>query len=489
MKSKNRIAAEQASAHVQEQYKKIKDNVFRQKYHFEVPAGWCNDPNGFSYHKGMYHLFYQHMPYVATPGDYVMCWGHAVSKDLVTWEHLPVALTPVDECDNAGCWSGCAVEYKGKMMLFYTGLARGKGNKQMQSLALSEDGIYFEKYEYNPILPGPLCDNNGENFRDPCIWKHGEEWYMVVGSSKGEFGRVLLYKSSDLFHWEYVNDLVESLGELGTVCECPNFFELDGKYVLFISPHGLCQRKSIYLIGDFDYKTGKFFWYNYGEIDWGMDFYAPQVLSDVNGRKIMIGWMNSWDWMPWCDGKYYTSPMGWCGGMSLPRELSIGKDGRLVCKPVEELHILRKEFNVLEACTLTPGKNCALEVGDNIHCEMKFWIDIEETNAEKLIFEIKDSGNHKIAILFDLQKAELIFDRRYTLSHRKDIRKCAFPSVMRKEMEVHIFLDSTSAELFTDGYMLSMSNTFYLSEERKMEIRSEGGRAVIKKVKMWALDK
>lgn len=487
MKSKNRIATEQASAYVEEQYKKIKENEFRQGYHFEPPAGWCNDPNGFCFYKGKYHLFYQHMPYTPTPGDYVMCWGHAVSEDLIKWTHLPVALAPVDEYDSAGCWSGCAFEYEGKMALMYTGRDARKSDKQIQCMAISDDEIHFEKYKENPILPGPLCDDEGENFRDPCIWRHEDEWYMVVGSSKEGFGRVLLYKSKDLKTWKYVNNLVESLGELGTVCECPNFFQLEGKYVLFISPHGLCKRKSIYLTGDFDYKTGRFFWNNYGEIDWGMDFYAPQVLKDNKDRWVMIGWMNSWNWMPWCDGKYFTSQWGWCGGMSLPRELSLRDDGKLVSKPLEELRSLRKSCQEYTKTVICGQKSVDLKTGDRIQCELKAKINLGDTNADQIIFLVKDDTSHKVEIILDLKKGELVFDRTNTLDHLKSKRKCNLAAVSEKETELHIYFDVSSIEIFADNYTTNMTNTMYLSRMRSIEIAARGGEAVFEKIELWDL--
>lgn len=265
--NKNIEEAAKATAYVMERHKEIKNNPLRQKFHFEVPAGWCNDPNGFSFINGKYHLFYQHMPYISEPGDYKMYWGHAVSENLVEWEDLPVALAPVDECDGDGCWSGCALELNQKMYLVYTGLDARNGRQQGQCIAVSEDGVHFTKSEDSPVLAETLCDADKVDFRDPYIWRQHGEWNMIIGSTKNHFAQALLYRSEDLKNWRYINTMAESLGELGSVCECPNFFEIEGKHILFISPHGLNLRKSVYLTGDFDYPTGKFFWDTYGEID------------------------------------------------------------------------------------------------------------------------------------------------------------------------------------------------------------------------------
>lgn len=100
----------------------IANHFLRQKYHFEVPCGWCNDPNGFIYWNGSYHLFYQHNPFAADPEDFKMFWGHAVSNDLVHWEYVKPALAPGLTYDNAGCWSGNAIDLGDRLGVFYTGI-------------------------------------------------------------------------------------------------------------------------------------------------------------------------------------------------------------------------------------------------------------------------------------------------------------------------------------------------------------------------------
>lgn len=478
---------EKACQEVADKAKKIAGHPFRQTYHFEVPSGWCNDPNGFSFQRGEYHLFYQHMPYNAHPADFVMYWGHAKSRDLVHWEDLPIAIGPENTYDQKGCWSGCSFEQNGKMVLYYTGLD-GEG-WQKQSMAVSEDGIHFSKYEDNPVLGETLCDADKKDFRDPFIWKHDGKWYMLLGSAKNGYGCIPLYVSDDGICWQFKNYLVESLGELGTVCECPNFFELDGKYVLFISPHGLSHRKSVYLVGDFDYHTGKFFWHNYGEIDWGMDYYAPQAITDDKGRRISIGWMNSWEWMPWSDGTYFTTELGWAGGMSLPRVMHLNEEYQLCSKPVEELKQLRGNAYYWEKIILQEKEMFALETQDNRHLEIKMMIDFEKTSASRVEIVIGDESSDSITFVLELNKGELIFDRSNDLRKKADVRKCNFKSIMNKKGELHLYLDSSSVELFTDGYATAMTNTYYLPEkEKEILIRALGGNVAIDKIEAWELE-
>lgn len=478
---------EKAWQNVEKKAKEIADHPFRQKYHFEVPSGWCNDPNGFSWQSGEYQLFYQHMPYDAEPADYVMYWGHAKSKDLIHWENLPVAIGPENNYDQMGCWSGCSFEKDGKMIVYYTGLDGDKWQKQ--HMAISEDGINFEKYENNPVLGETLCEADKKDFRDPFIWKHEDKLYMLLGSTKNGFGCIPVYVSQDGLNWEFKNFLVESLGELGTVCECPNFFEVDGKYVLFISPHGMNHRKSLYLVGDFDYHTCRFFWHNYGEIDWGMDYYAPQAIVDDKGRRISIGWMNSWPWMPWAEETYFTTELGWCGGMSLPREMWLNKNYQLCSRPVEEVQSLRDQEYLWNEIVVDETNSFAIETKDNRRTEIVASFDLQKTTASQIQIVLGEEDQECVKLVLDLAKGEMIFDRSWDLKRKSDIRKCNLQSVMKEKLELHIFLDSSSIEIFTDDYATAMTNVFYLPEEvSSFKVKAVGGSVLISSWKCWNLN-
>jgi len=469
LRDKHRTEIEKSTKFVQENSIAIKNHPLRQHYHFEVPYGWCNDPNGVVFFKGQYHLFYQHYPYQATCGAFKTYWGHAVSNDLLNWEHKKIALAPTDDFDNGGCWSGSAVELDGELLLFYTGISSKNNNAQVQCLARSSDGIHFIKSEKNPILSIPMCDADALDFRDPKVWKYGDHWYMVVGSAKEGLGTVLLYKSTDLNSWKFVNYLVESFGELGTVCECPDFFELDGKYVLLCSLKGMGQRKTIYLVGDFDYHVGRLFWSTYGEIDWGMDYYAPQTFLDGHNRRIMIAWANAWDWMPWFGNGYYTSQFGWSGGMALIRSLSLAEDNRLRCTPIQELKTLRNSRKVLENIGLENGKVINLFASDNPCCELLFDIHVKNTlkqEEQKIILEFTE--NKSTVIICDIKKCELVFHRGLTS------KKCPL-KLVDTHLKLHLFIDTTSVELFTDDDCTSMSNNVYdLGATLKINMKAVG---------------
>ena len=362
----------------------VKTGKMRQHYHFMAQTGWINDPNGLIFYKGKYHFFFQYNPYYGF-WDY-MHWGHAVSDDLFHWEYLPLALAPSEVYDDhihGGCFSGSAIVCDDKLFLMFTATTNvGKGFEQTQCIAYSEDGIHFEKYGGNPVLTAPegvpACQ-----FRDPKVWEHEGIYYMVCGASRDNKAQALLYKSADMIHWEFFNVLAESRGEWGYMWECPDFYPLGDQFVLMFSPMGAGERTVVYLTGDFDYKTGKFDYHTSGEIDWGFDYYAPQSFVAPDGRRLVVAWANAWDWMPfWKDwGPAYKE--GWCGSFNLTREVKLSEDGTLQFVPVKELECIRTNGKDINALTVAQSE-ISLEAGDGISFELKFTINLEETDAKQL---------------------------------------------------------------------------------------------------------
>lgn len=191
----------------------------RQRLHLKAPDNWVNDPNGFIYYKGYYHLFYQYFPYGPRWGT--MHWGHAVSRDLVTWEHRGIALYPTVREDRNGCFSGSAIEKDGKLYLVYTGVRYEVVNpedphtcldEQFESAQLmitSEDGFHFDNENGKTVIIPPVTDKeigDRTHTRDPKIWRGTDAWYLVLGSTVEEkYGEVLFFRSEDLRTWTYVN--------------------------------------------------------------------------------------------------------------------------------------------------------------------------------------------------------------------------------------------------------------------------------------------
>ena len=230
----------------QEQLSKISPEE-RPSFHVTGGTGWINDPNGFSYYNGEYHLFYQYHPYSNEWGP--MHWGHLSSKDMLAWKRLPVVMAPEESYDNFGCFSGSALELSdGRHLLMYTGvgyvgdtpMANGElPTHQTQCMAVG-DGVNYEKYENNPVITGDDIPEGGSkvDFRDPKIWKEDDGYFYAVISNMTDDGnsRILLYRSPDGFKWEYVTVLDHSDAKLGKMWECPDFFDMDGQQVMLVSP-------------------------------------------------------------------------------------------------------------------------------------------------------------------------------------------------------------------------------------------------------------
>jgi beta-fructofuranosidase len=295
----------------------------RLKYHFEPKKGWINDPNGLIFYKGRYHAFYQHYPH--EPIWKQMHWGHAVSDDLINWEELPIALypdKPYDCSERGGCWSGSAIVKDDLLYLFYTSVSDEFG--QTQSIAASEDGINFTKYENNPVIKHFPPDGSYD-FRDPKVIKIGDKYYMVLGSGKDNTGKVLLYSSENLYDWEYLGVMLEG-EQYGRVIECPDFFPFEDKYMLVFSQMGKSTHTTMFVYGDFDGKT--FTPISFHTPEAGPHFYAPQTFLDDKGRRIIIGWLNSWE-------KQTETKADYTGALSIPREIKM-VDGKVYTFPVSE---------------------------------------------------------------------------------------------------------------------------------------------------------
>lgn len=323
----------------------------RPQFHLLPAKNWMNDPNGPVYFNGSYHMFFQYNPHGATWGD--MNWNHAVSKDMMHWTHLPIALTPTPgSADAFGCFSGSAVVVGKRVYMIYTGTVKSTpelatlkdGNSNIletQCLAYSDDAdlVRWTKLP-EPVIAKTPPGMKVTGFRDPSIWKQGEWYYMTVGSGEERVGGcVLLYRSKDLKAWEYLHQLTS--GEWngkptvnpcddGEMWECPDFFALDGGHVLIYSTLG----KVFWQSGKLDEATMKFKALKTGLLDLDA-FYAPKTQLDAKGRRILWGWIQERR----SDAEMLKA--GWSGMMSLPRVMNLDKDGSLRLTMLPELTTLR----------------------------------------------------------------------------------------------------------------------------------------------------
>lgn len=315
------------------------------KYHYHPKKGWVNDPNGLVYFDGYYHVFYQHAPDYEIPWQQPMHWGHARTQDFLTWEELPVALYPEAAHEKDGCWSGTAAVKDGVLYLFYASVKNppsGTGTKiQTVSVAYSTDGVHFKKYDGNPVIAHYPADG-GPDFRDPAVCVVDGVGYcvMATGNPESRTARLLLYKSEDLLHWDYVGIMSE--WQEGRWTECPSFVPADDRYLLTVSV-SLLGQKPFFQVMYGQFKNDVFLPEYTAEIDKGPDQYAGQVFRDHLGRNLLMSWIPGWRYRGYAEGDV--------GCMSVPRELKLC-GGRITAYPPEELrHLLTDEDPAL---TRTP---------------------------------------------------------------------------------------------------------------------------------------
>jgi beta-fructofuranosidase len=450
----------------------------RPRFHFLPPAHWMNDPNGLIYWNGEYHLFYQHNPNGAFWGT--MHWGHAVSRDLIHWTHLPIALAPTPGgADWDGCFSGCAVENDGVPTLVYTGVT-----PEVQCLATSPDGLRtWQKHPANPVIAAPPEGLEVTGFRDPWVWRQDNEWQMLLGSGiKDVGGAVLRYTSPDLVHWEYRGPIcVGDAAKTGTVWECPNFFPLGDRHVLIVSPIPL--RKSIYFVGT--YADGQFTPETDGVLDDGGHFYAPQTFLDAEGNRMMFGWL----WEGRSDAAQRAA--GWAGVQSLPRVLSLGEDGRLRMEPARAVQTLRGEHRRFENLDVSPsGSPLLLDTrGDALEINATF----APGDATEVGLAVRRSpdGEEETRIVCDRRAGRLSIDRsRSSLDAETthDAHGGAFPLAPGEAVTLQVLLDRSVVEVYANGRACVTSRVYpSRSDSLGVSLFASGGSVRVTRLDVWQM--
>lgn len=446
----------------------IKENKISKEelpeYHVAPPVGWMNDPNGFSFYKGMAHLFYQFHPYSKEWGP--MHWGHCISKDMIKWELMPVALAPDMEYDMDGCFSGSAIDTPDGHMLVYTGVTHEQHNGekyeyQNQCIAFG-DGKTYKKVENNPVINGNMLPQNcsREHFRDPKIWKEDEGYYLVVGNKTCDNKpQVVLFHSKNMYDWEYVSVLAQdTIGKYGSMWECPDFFETDGRYILIASPQDMCADKefhngnnAVYFMGEYDKAAHKFNYNKVYSLDDGIDFYAPQTTIMPDGRRVMIGWMQSWD------SNIRPVEQQWSCMMTIPREIKIVND-RLIQNPIHEIEKYYTD-NVNYARQKIEG-NCTLNEVRGRVLDMTVEISDGDYNEFKICFAQNDQ--YSSSITYNKTKNELEINRLYSGMVRDAIGTRRVAVKHRKEnLKLRFIFDKYSAEIFVNDGSQVLSMTYY----------------------------
>ena len=507
-------------------------DYYRPSYHFTPLYGWMNDPNGMVYKDGEYHLYFQHNPYGSKWGN--MHWGHAVSKDLIHWEHLDPAIAR----DPVGhIFSGSSVIDKkntagyGKNAIIAIYTNNSVNHDEVQCMAYSTDnGRTFTKYEGNPVLT-PF--DGLKDFRDPKVfwYEKGKSWYMIVSADK----EMRLYKSKNLKKWDYVSAFGKGIGQQPCQYECPDFFQLpvngdkkNMKWVMTMNINPGCWfggSGTEYFVGDFDGKT--FHCPDAQDVkwlDWGKDHYATVTFSNTGDRVLSMTWMSNWEYANITPFKQNR------GANALPRELKLYEhNGKYYVSEnvAPEAYALRKETKELADASVADAKEMK---GVAANMEGAFEIEADVTPDANGIAGIEISNNkyERTMIYFDMKQGKVVMDR--TESGLTDFGKQAVPHDIelawdkqlaaegkeparitnsinykndfalatwaplslcedgKKTYHVDIFVDKSSVELFVDGGRIAMTNlVFPVAPYENVKLYTQGGKAEFKNMKLHKL--
>ncbi|HEM3428077.1 TPA: glycoside hydrolase family 32 protein [Streptococcus suis] len=439
---------EKANAYIQAE-KVTLDPTFRPERHFVPEIGWINDPNGFVYFKGEYHLFYQFNPYESVWGP--MHWGHAKSKDLVNWEHLPVALAPDKDYDKDGCFSGSAIVKEDTLWLMYTGnIVNEDGSvRQVQNMAYSTDGIHFEKIAQNPVATEELLPEEviANDFRDPKIFEKDGRYYSIVATKhKDGVGCIVLLGSDDLLDWQFESIFLKGQAHQGHVWECPDYFEVDGQEYLIVSPMRYQKEdndfvninSNIFVTGHVDWDKKVFVADSFKEIDHGHDFYAAQTTEGPEGERVMIAWMHTWG------RPLVTNDLGhkWYGQMTLPRLLKQGENGLRQVLPAS----IWNSFDDIEIGQAIQGPSkLSLKLDNNLDLKLG-------TDQDYLQFG------------YDKERQEVYIDRSSLKIQQAGEEEW---STVRRAVTVDatdllVLIDTNCLEIFINDGQETLTSTFYV---------------------------
>lgn len=467
------------------------------KFHVTGGIGWINDPNGFAPYKGEYHLFFQYYPYDTKWGP--MHWGHVKTRDFIRWERLPAALAPDTDYDRDGCFSGSAVELPdGRHLLLYTGVraVRRRNGKiedfQTQCVAIG-DGVDYEKLDCNPVIDASLIPEGGSvhDFRDPKIWREGDRFYAAIGNRCADgSGTILIYRSEDAVHWEYVNVLSACHNQYGRMWECPDLFELDGKDVLLVSPQEMAAiglefhpgNANVCLIGRYDRESFHLMRERVQAIDYGLDFYAPQTLLTEDGRRVMIAWMQNWE-----TSSCKPQELRFMGQMTLPRELSI-RGGRLYQTPVRELEQYRgvkiDYYNVL----INGETSLRGITGRYLDMTVTVRPGNESSPYKWFRLYVARDGEHFTMIRFRPDTSTIKVDRTHSGFPHDIVNIREFPvRTHNGELKLRVVMDRYSLELFVNDGESAASFVLYTPEEAGAVSFSSDG-AVLLDVEKYDLE-
>ena len=429
---------------------------WRQNLHIEPPEGWMNDPNGLCFFDGFYHVYFQYSP--GTPkGESTRRWGHYVSSDLLSWKYKGIVLDADIPEDRDGVFSGSAVTFEDQVEFFYTGNVMEEGDYDYVLEGRGANVIHVTSSDGSEMSSKKVILRNSDypsfcscHVRDPKVSFEDGAYKMVLGArTTDDKGCVLLYEGKTVDSLEYKGCL--SAPDMGYMWECPDMFEIDGRKFLAFCPQGIPQGEykfqNLFQSGYYTF-TGEALG-DFEELDYGFDFYAPQTFVTPDGRRLIIGWMGIGD-------DSYSNPtveLGWQHCLTLPRELSVGADGKLLQNPIRELSSLKKNTKSVEG-----------EAWEGL----PFEVNAPDFTSE---FSLSVSGAE-----ITWNKSEGVFSLRFVNGEgygRKE-RRIKLDSLD----SLRIIADVSSLEIYINDGRYVMSTRFY-PEYRQVRVAVSGASASV----------
>ncbi|RZQ58087.1 sucrose-6-phosphate hydrolase [Weissella paramesenteroides] len=446
--------------------KKVATSIYKPGFHISPTSGLLNDPNGFSYYNGRWHVFYQAFPFGAVHG--LKSWVHCISDDLVHWHNLGIALQPGDQFDSHGAYSGSAQVIDDQLFLMYTGNVRNN-DWHRSSFQL---GAWMNKHNEITKINAPLITapkHVTDHFRDPQLLKINDTYYALIGAQdkqnlRGEFS---LYQSDNLKDWQDMGYVQHELGDLGYMIECPNLVYVDGKAVLIFCPQGISQDDlpadniypNVYTIGsDLDFDTGE--WHakqqTIVQLDDGFDVYASQAFNAPDGNVYVISWVG----LPEID--YPTDREDWAHCLSLVKQLKV-VNNKLYQLPVPAMSTLV----VAEQILLENQQQLVAHAGQQY--ELKLNLAADQTGNLLLVSDGTEA--HSLQLKFDTNEAGyLIVDRsnvgeKFAIAYG-ETREIALNT--HQALNLDIFIDHSVCEIFVNGGEKVMTLRFFAPQQQTM---------------------
>lgn len=426
-------------------------------YHLHPISGLINDPNGFSYFNGEYHVFYQSYPFGPVHG--LKSWVHFKSSDLIHWINLGLAVKPDSKADSHGAYSGSAMQIGDKLFLMYTGNHRDKNwirTPYQIGAWMNKDGIVTDK---TVLFKNP--DTITEHFRDPQIIKRDDKYYAILGAQdkQNKNGHIDVWQSENLKDWNEIGFLQFSKNKMGYMIECPNLVNVDDHAVLIFCPQGLDKKVATYdniypnmyvTANNSDLAHAKLNQPSQlKNLDDGFDVYATQAFNAPNGKAYAISWVG----LP--DTTYPTDQENWANCLSQVKELSF-KDGNLLQQPVEEIKSLREDEVKLD-------KQKVISSSSKKQYELKLTITKNQRGSLSLAAN-KDSSED-LVLQFDTSHGKLTLDRTKAGKIATDhgtTRSIALPH--QEDLSLDIFVDNSLVEIFVNGGIHVLTGRFITSE-------------------------